>query len=73
MKKVLIAMLMLLPMLASAYDVEIDGIYYNLIPLAKSAEVTYGENPYSGSITIPTTIEYDGEYYCVTSIGDRAF
>ena len=29
---------------ALAYDVKIDGIYYNLISKSKTAEVTYGED-----------------------------
>ena len=59
--------------------VEIDDIWYNLVPKAKTAEVTYkGDDPYqggwySGSITLPTTITYDGVQYSVTSIGEYAF
>ena len=41
MKKVLFSiLLMLLPMLASAEAVEVDGICYNLIEKGKVAEVT---------------------------------
>ena len=29
---------------ASAYDVEVDGIYYNLVPNGNVAEVTKGDN-----------------------------
>ena len=39
---------------ASAYDVEVDGIYYNLVSKAKIAEVTEGDGKYSGSINIPS-------------------
>ena len=61
-----------------AHDVEIDGIYYNLITKAKQATVTYeGEDSYSssysGAVTIPPTIESGGVTYNVTSIGDKAF
>ena len=41
---------------ASAYDVEVDGIYYNLVPKGNIAEVTKGDKGaknYSGDITIP--------------------
>ena len=72
MKKVLFAMMMLLPMTASAYDVEIDGIYYNLIEKAKIAEVTSGGN-YEGDIVIPSSIDYDGKTYTVETISDDAF
>jgi len=73
MKKVLFAMLMLLPMVASAYDVEIDGIYYNVVAKAKVAEVTYGENKYSGVVNIPSTITYNGIECTVNSLGPGAF
>ena len=81
MKKNLLSILLLaLPMLASAYDIAVDNaegvtIFYNLVPKAKMAEVTYGkfENSYSGSVNIPQTIKYNGEEYLVNSIGDYAF
>ena len=58
---------------ASAYDVEVDGIYYNIVTKAKTAEVTRGDNKYSGDVTIPETITVDNVVYNVTSIGDHAF
>ena len=58
---------------ASAYDVEVDGIYYNLIAKGKKAEVTSGDNEYTGAIAIPSTISYNDEDYNVTSIGEGAF
>ena len=58
---------------ASAYDVEVDGIYYNLVSKAKIAEVTEGDGKYSGSITIPSSIKVNDVDYAVTSIGYRAF
>ena len=75
MKKYLLLFLMaiLLPMTASAYDALVDGIYYNLNKDAKTAEVTSGDNVYTGSITLPKTITFEGENYRVTSIGDNAF
>ena len=57
----------------------IDGIYYNLDESTQTASVTYKSggyssgNSYSGSITIPSTVIYDGTTYSVTSIGNRAF
>ena len=42
---------------ASAYDVVVDGIYYNLIPKGNVAEVTQGDNKYEGDITIPSSIK----------------
>ena len=34
--------------------VKIDGIYYNLISKSKTAEVTSGEEKYSGEVVIPS-------------------
>ncbi|OYP64727.1 leucine-rich repeat domain-containing protein [Prevotella sp. P2-180] len=58
---------------ASAYDVEVDGIYYNIVTKGKAAEVTKGDNNYSGDVTIPETITVDNVVYNVTSIGREAF
>ena len=63
-----------------AYDCEVDGIYYNLS--GSEASVTYQKydywnfyyySPYTGSVTIPSAITYNGEAYDVTSIGGSAF
>ena len=54
----------------------IDGIYYNLDANNLTAEVTLtpsGLANYSGSITIPESVTYEGEEYSVTSIGESAF
>ena len=58
---------------ASAYDVKVDGIYYNLISKAKTAEVTSGEEKYSAEVVIPSSITVEGQEYPVTSIGETAF
>ena len=58
---------------ASAYDVEVDGIYYNLVSKAKIAEVTAGDKTYSGSINIPSSIRVNDVDYAVTSLGTYAF
>ena len=63
----------MLPLIASADAVEINGIYYNLVSKAKQAEVTKNPNYYSGSIDIPASVDYDGTTYSVTSIGSDAF
>ncbi|MBR4730626.1 MAG: leucine-rich repeat protein [Prevotella sp.] len=74
MKKVLFTIaMMLLPMLASAEAVEIDGIYYNLDSESKTAAVTKNPDNYQGDVTIPESFEYSGTTYSVTSIGDYAF
>ena len=74
MKKVFLSFLLtLLPMLASAEAVEIDGIWYNLVPKAKEAEVTSNPNNYSADVVIPPSVTYNGQPYSVTSIGGWAF
>ena len=79
-KHLLLLFAALLPLVASAEKVEINGIWYNLVSKAKQAEVTYkGDSydsyydEYSGSINIPATVTYDGVAYSVTSIGESAF
>ena len=74
MKQTLLTLaLMLLPMLASADAVEIDGIYYNLDTEAKTAEVTNNPNSYSGSVAIPEKVKHEGTEFSITSIGEGAF
>ena len=77
MKKLFLSILLLaIPLLAKAYDCQVDGIYYNLTPKGNLAEVTYEDwnfNSYSGSITIPEKFTYEGEEYSVISIGEDAF
>ena len=73
MKKLLIAIMMVLPLVASADAVEINGIYYNLIDKNKVAEVTSNPNNYTGSVEIPPSVTYGGTKYNVTSIGESAF
>ena len=65
----------LLPMLASAYDVEVNGIYYNLDATNLTAEVTDAGHigSYNGQVTIPETVEFQGATYAVTSIAKGAF
>ena len=59
---------------ALAYDVHIDGIYYNLISKGKTAEVTKNwDDNYSGEVIIPSSITVEGQEYTVTSIGGAAF
>ena len=75
MKKVLsFFILMLLPMVAGAEPVEIDGIYYELVSKVKEAIVKQKPSgEYTGSVVIPASVTYDGAEYSVTSIGGAAF
>ena len=70
-KTITLVFLALLPLLASAYDAEVGGIYYYLYTGTKQATVTSGY--YTGSVNIPSSVTYNGVTYSVTSIGDRAF
>ncbi|MBR2237995.1 MAG: leucine-rich repeat domain-containing protein [Prevotella sp.] len=75
MKKVLsFFILMLLPMVTGAEEVEIDGIYYELVSKIKEATVKSNPNgKYTGNVVIPASVTYDGAEYSVTSIGGSAF
>lgn len=55
---------------ASAYKFKVDGIAYNYYK--KEAYVVKGGD-YTGSITIPKTVTYNGVTYTVTEIGNYAF
>ena len=71
-RKLLLTLLALLPMFASAYDAEIDGIYYDFS--GNEAEVVKNwEKEYSGDVIIPESITYDDKTYSVTSISSLAF
>ncbi len=59
-------------MVASADDVEIDGICYNLIFKGNIAEVT-GCNHHSGDVVIPESVIYNDATYSVTTIRKNAF
>ncbi|MCD8306391.1 MAG: leucine-rich repeat domain-containing protein [Prevotella sp.] len=55
-------------------------IYYNIIEGTDSVEVTYNgstynaqNNSYSGDVTIPETVTYEGTTYHVGAIGEYAF
>ncbi len=75
MKKILFSpLLTLLPLIASAYDVKLDGIYYNFS--GDEVEVTSSNDNttnYSGSVVIPESVTYHNKTYSVTSIGINAF
>ena len=77
-KTIIITFLMLLPMLASADNVEINGIWYNLNAKTRTAEVI--QNPSNSTtvynskyVGIPSEVNYNEVSYQVTSIGENAF
>lgn len=81
MKPIIQKLWMLIAMLcaslfASAYDFEVDGIYYNILSDQSTVEVTYRNTNYDayiGEIIIPSEVSYNGNTYTVTGIGYRAF
>ena len=86
LKSIIIAILSIICITASAYDCKVDGFYYNLNEADKTASVTtfriqnmiYDSNDkrffeLQGSITIPSTFTYNGTTYNVTSIESESF
>ena len=75
--KLTLLLAFLMPVTALAHDFEVDGIFYNIYGTAATVTyrgVSYGSyNEYSGSVSIPETVNYNGTTYSVTSIGDYAF
>ena len=73
-------LLALLPLVASAYDVYVDGIYYDLSE--DEATVTYSAYDeyraayppsYRGNVVVPASIVFGGKTYSVTAISGGAF
>ena len=82
MKKLFLSLLLvLLPLVASAHDFEVDGIYYSITNNEKlTVGVTYEgtsalsfTNEYSSNVVIPETVTFHSKTYNVTSIGSEAF
>lgn len=68
-KLLLLALTLLLPMLASAFDFQVDGIYYNITSTTEhTVEVSYGSSVYSGDIVIPEHVTYNGVDFLVNGI-----
>ena len=73
-KQLLLLAIILLPLVASADAVEINGICYNLVSKIQEAEVIQNSNHYyTGSVVIPEKVTYESVEYSVTSICSRAF
>ena len=78
MKRILFLLSLLqITLLASAYDIKVDGLCYNYTSDSTVA-VTYINFPNNdeyveGDLVIPATVIYDGKTYAVTTIGKYAF
>ena len=85
MKNLLLLVIMMLPVVASAHDIEVKNaddvtIYYNYVNNGSELAVTYGgtsyydfSNEYSGNVVIPEEVTYMNRTRKVTSIGVSAF
>ncbi|MBR4197144.1 MAG: leucine-rich repeat protein, partial [Bacteroidales bacterium] len=73
-KTILAAIMLLLSHSGWAYGFQSGGICYNITSSTApcTVEVTSGGS-YSGSVSIPSTVTYNGITYSVTSIGYAAF
>ncbi len=65
----------LMPLFTKAYDIEVNGIYYNLDENNRTAKVTASTfyDKYSGDIIIPDVINHNETEYFVTEIESFAF
>lgn len=76
--QIILLLVFLIPAKALAHDFEVNGIYYYYYEGNKAAVTCRGENfstynEYSGAVTIPASVTYNGVTYTVTSINDNAF
>lgn len=71
----LVALLLsVLPM--SAYDFQVEGVYYKVLSDKTSVAVTYRSTNYDsyiGEVVIPSEVSNNGKSYRVTTIGSHAF
>ncbi|MCM1141086.1 MAG: leucine-rich repeat domain-containing protein [Muribaculum sp.] len=59
---------------ASAYDFEVDGIYYDVISFTDfTCEVVNGDVKYEGDVIIPSKVTYNNRELTVTKIARPAF
>ena len=84
-KKLLLFVMMVLPFMASAHDIEVKNaddvtIYYNYINDGTELEVTFRgssfdsySGEYQGNVAIPEEVTYMNRTRKVTSIGNYAF
>lgn len=81
MKKLLLFLVtMLMPIMASAYDFEVDGICYTItsigdltVEVANSSNTETKSSNYEGDIIIPSSIVYNNVTFSVTGVGMAAF
>ena len=79
-KQLLLLLMILLPMVASAYDFEVDGICYTItsvdnltVEVATNSNTETKKSNYKGDIVIPSSVVYNNITFSVTGIGEAAF
>ena len=72
-KKVLILLFLLLPMMANAYSFSDGTFAYNINNDKQTVTVVANTNAYSGDLVIPATVTNEGQTYQVTEVGASAF
>ena len=79
-KQLLLLLALLLSLCVFPHDFEVNGIYYNYLTDNNGTSVvvtykgtSYTSKAYSGSVTIPKTVTYNGNTYLVECIGNSAF
>ena len=76
---VAIAMMLIGWLPSLAHDFEVGGVFYNKTSDNTVAVTCKGDyynsysNEYAGDVVIPSSVDYNGITYSVTSIGDDAF
>ena len=73
LKHLFTALLLLCSTVATAEKISVNGITYNLVTKAKTAEVIAGSSKYTRDVIIPASVDYNGTTYSVTTIGEEAF
>ena len=56
-----------------AYDLQVDGIYYNADINKMELTVVGGDTPYSGVISIPENVNYNGRIFSVVTLEENSF
>lgn len=80
MKKIILGILLMIPLMSKAYTFTVNGIYYDfydtgvaVVEGPYSGGGTGDKGPYSGNITIPNSVTYNGRSYDVVAIDEDAF
>lgn len=69
-----LAAALLLPGSVSAYNFQVDGIYYDIVDMNRSTcKVTRGDADYTGDVVIPEKVTYIGRELTVKEIESGAF